>query len=91
MRHSRAGTWVWVGTALLLAVAPLGAEERKAARKPKGPVGTVIESSAVSARVEKLSRDLEWVGALDAAKKRAAREGKMILWLHALGDLDGLT
>ncbi len=83
-------SWIWLLAALLLAVAPLAASENKT-RAGKGPVGTIIEPAAVAAGVEKLSRDLVWHPTLALAREQAAREGKMILWLHALGDLTGST
>ncbi len=41
--------------------------------------------------VKKVNRDLEWHDKLERAQKEAIAWGKPIVWIQALGDLDGFT
>ena len=49
-----------------------------------------IPSSTVEKRVAKLTQKVDWLDSLEEAKSRAREQHKAILWLHALGDLDGV-
>jgi hypothetical protein len=49
-----------------------------------------IPSSTVERKVTKLTTEITWLSSLDEARARALKENKPILWLHALGDLDGV-
>jgi hypothetical protein len=55
---------------------------------PKDPT---LPSAAVAKQVEKLTRKIHWYDSLDEAREKAKKENKLVLWLHALGDLDGET
>lgn len=39
----------------------------------------------------KLTQEINWHKDLSSAKADAARQGKMIFWMHMLGQLDGTT
>lgn len=73
------------------AAAPLWADEAKPARKRNGPVGTVVDAATVAANVDKVVHDIPWAASLDQAEAQAARDGKLVFLVHALGELDGLT
>jgi hypothetical protein len=45
----------------------------------------------VEKQVNKLTRKVPWYDSLDEAREKAKKENKLVLWLHALGDLDGTT
>lgn len=42
-------------------------------------------------RVDKLTSEIKWEKSLEKAKQRAARDGKLIFWVHMRGKLDGKT
>ncbi len=48
-----------------------------------------VDGDAVIANVEKLTTELTWHGDLAAARDAARASGKPVLWVQALGDLDG--
>jgi hypothetical protein len=75
---------------LLLVLAPAAARdpERKARVTIKG-VGADGEDT--SRQTAELTKDIAWKATLDEAKAAAKKDGKLIFWLHILGDLDGTT
>ena len=56
----------------------------------KSNAGAVTSGATASKKVDKLVNQLPWVFTLDDAKAQATKENKPILWLHVLGDLDGI-
>jgi hypothetical protein len=50
-----------------------------------------LPSEAVEKQVNKLTQKVHWYASLDEAREKAKKENKLVLWLHALGDLDGTT
>jgi len=40
---------------------------------------------------EKLLTEIDWHKSLNEAKAVAQREGKLVFWMHMLGDLGGFT
>lgn len=55
--------------------------------KPQRLIGGVEAQE----RVSKLTSEVPWYTNLDQAKLAAARQGKMVLWVHMLGNLNGKT
>jgi hypothetical protein len=51
----------------------------------------VISGHIAKERVTKLSNEIKWHTRLSDAQAEAAREGKLILWVHMLGEIDGAT
>ena len=49
-----------------------------------------LPSGIVERKVTKLTSEITWLSSLEEARARAREENKPILWLHALGDLDGV-
>jgi hypothetical protein len=58
---------------------------------PAAPPNPTLPSEAVERQVKKLTRKVHWYDSLDEAREKAKKENKLVLWLHALGDLDGET
>ena len=54
-------------------------------------VGAVCPAETVKANIDKVVHEIPWTKSLAEAKQRAAAEHKLVFWMHALGDLDGLT
>jgi hypothetical protein len=50
-----------------------------------------IPSQIVERQVKKLTHKVHWYDSLKEAREKAKKENKLVLWLHALGDLDGTT
>lgn len=48
-----------------------------------------VPGTEVANRVRKLTRRLTWFRSLPAAQEEARRTGRPILWIHALGEIDG--
>ncbi len=64
-------------------------EERAAKRDARKFQWVEVDGKKLQPRVQRLIHDLTWHKTLAAAKTEAARTGKPILWIHALGDIDG--
>jgi hypothetical protein len=58
---------------------------------PAAPQPPTLPSAVVEKQVNKLTRKVHWYDSLDEAREKAKKENKVVLWLHALGDLDGTT
>ena len=48
-----------------------------------------VPGAAVSENVKKLRSELHWYSTLNGALSAGRSKGKPVLWVHALGDLDG--
>jgi hypothetical protein len=72
-------------TGLLLVVMAAASWLSAADQTPK------IPSKVVEKQVKKLTTKVHWCDSLEEAEAKAKRENKLVLWLHALGDLDGTT
>ncbi len=76
----------WI--AALLSLAILSAAIADDGIKTRG----VAEKAAdVEKRVEKLTTEITWHSSLEEAKDQAKAEGKLIFYMHILGELDGVT
>ena len=53
--------------------------------------GTAENGPDVKKDVATLTTKISWQTSLDAAKGLARKEGKMIFWMHMLGELNGST
>jgi len=51
----------------------------------------LLSGQAAHDRVTKLTSQIYWHNSLYQAEDVARREGKMVLWLHMLGDIKGDT
>jgi hypothetical protein len=51
----------------------------------------VISGQVAHDRINKLTSQIYWHNSLYQAEDIARREGKMVLWLHMLGDIKGDT
>jgi len=81
--------------ALLLALAAAPAEGGKNKPAPNPGVetkntGATVPSAVVEKKVARLTDQVHWFSSLAEAKELAQKQNKPILWLHALGDLDGV-
>jgi hypothetical protein len=52
---------------------------------------TVLNGEVCSANVHKLTSEMTWYKSLSKAEDDAGREGKLIVWVHMLGKIDGST
>ena len=52
---------------------------------------TVLNGEVCSANVHKLTSEMTWYKSLSKAEAEAGREGKLIVWVHMLGKIDGST
>ncbi len=73
----------------LVSAGLLYAKDRKAAAMPKQE--SLVAPEAVQASVTKVTTAIKWYDDLEAAKAEAKRTGKLIFWMHALGELTGTT
>lgn len=51
----------------------------------------VYTGQVCSTNVEKLTSQISWSRNLDDVKEEAAKENKLIVWIHMVGKLDGFT
>lgn len=61
----------------------LGSSEAKAK--------AVLSGEICSANVHKLTSEMTWYKSLSKAEADAEREGKLVVWVHMLGKIDGST
>lgn len=52
---------------------------------------TVLNGEVCSANVHKLTSEMTWYKSLSKAEAEAGRDGKLIVWVHMLGKIDGST
>ncbi|MFA6208641.1 MAG: hypothetical protein WC714_04355 [Candidatus Obscuribacterales bacterium] len=52
---------------------------------------TVLNGEVCSANVHKLTSEITWYKSLGKAEDAAGKEGKLIVWVHMLGKIDGST
>ena len=50
-----------------------------------------ISGSSVLRAVKMMTRELDWKKTLKSAQREAVKTGKPIVWIHALGVLNGYT
>ncbi|CAN5422117.1 hypothetical protein BH11CYA1_BH11CYA1_09200 [soil metagenome] len=51
----------------------------------------VLNGEVCSSNVHKLTTEINWYKSLNKAEDEAGREGKLIVWVHMLGKIDGST
>jgi hypothetical protein len=51
----------------------------------------VLSGEVCSVQVHKLASDIEWYKHLDKAEEAAKEQGKLIVWIHMVGKIDGAT
>ena len=77
--------------ASLAILAPAEAGDRKEKKSPVPTKGTAENGPDVKKDVALLTTAISWKTSLADAKEAARREGKMVFWMHMLGDLNGAT
>lgn len=77
--------------ALVLVMLTAGALWAKEPKKGKQKKQMLVDPTTVEASVSKVTNQIHWYDSLDDAKAEAKRTGKMVLWMHALGELTGTT
>jgi len=55
----------------------------------RGP--RMVDGNQAQQRVFKLSTEIEWHKDLNETLRQAQREGKLVFWVHMLGQIDGAT
>jgi hypothetical protein len=84
--------WLLAVAASLAILAPAEAGDRKDKKASAGPVkGTAENGQDVKRDVATLTTAISWKTSLSDAKELARKEGKMVFWMHMLGDLNGAT
>ena len=68
-----------------------GDKKEKKAASSAPTKGTAENGNDVKKDVAALTTKISWLTSLDAAKELARKEGKMVFWMHMLGDLTGAT
>lgn len=59
---------------------------------PTGAIAQrIIPGQVAQQRVEKLTAQIQWHESLPDALAEARREGKLVFWVHMLGQIDGAT
>jgi hypothetical protein len=51
----------------------------------------VLDGEVCSTRVHELTSDINWYKNLRMAENEARAEGKLVLWIHMVGKIDGAT
>jgi len=77
--------------ATLAILAPAEAGDRKKREGSVPTKGTAENGQDVKKDVQLLTTAISWKTSLDDAKALARKDGKMVFWMHMLGDLNGAT
>jgi hypothetical protein len=78
--------------ATLALLAPAQAGDRKEKKESSVPTrGTAENGPEVKKDVALLTTKISWQTSLDQARELARKEGKMVFWMHMLGELTGST
>lgn len=51
----------------------------------------IVPGEQAQQQTAKLTQDIHWFKNLNAAQSEARKEGKMVFWMHMLGQIDGTT
>jgi hypothetical protein len=51
----------------------------------------LLQGQVCEENVHKLTSQIEWYKNLHKAEKAAAEQGKLIVWIHMVGKIDGAT
>jgi hypothetical protein len=51
----------------------------------------LLEGQVCEANVHKLTSEIDWYKSLHKAESAASEQGKLILWVHMVGKIDGAT
>ena len=62
-----------------------------AAALPSLSAPVIIDGKVSQERVYDLTKEIHWNTSLNQALMEAKREGKMVFWVHMLGDMTGAT
>jgi hypothetical protein len=52
---------------------------------------SLLSGELVQDAESRVVNDIQWNTSLPAAEAQARREGKMVMWIHMLGDIKGAT
>ena len=77
--------------ATLALLTPAEAGDRKNQKGSVPTKGTAENGQDVKKEVALLTTAISWKTSLSDAKDLARKEGKMVFWMHMLGDLNGAT
>ncbi|MDA0839503.1 MAG: hypothetical protein O3B01_26795 [Planctomycetota bacterium] len=82
MRH-----FAWLATVALLAhsTAAYSSQTKKSERRRP------LNGDVAQKNLDRLTTEIHWERSLSEALDLAKREGKMVFWMHMLGDLEGMT
>ncbi len=58
---------------------------------PAAMAEKVLEGAVCSENVHKLTTDIDWYKNLHKAEAAAKEQGKLIVWVHMVGKIDGAT
>ncbi len=58
---------------------------------PQAQAEQVLNGQVAVCHIDRLTRDIHWYDSLDQAKEAAQAQGKMIFWVHMLGNISGAT
>jgi len=84
--------WMLAVAASLAVLAPAEAGDKKDKKASSVPTkGTAENGQDVKREVSLLTTAISWKTSLADAKELARKEGKMVFWMHMLGDLTGAT
>jgi len=77
--------------ASLAILAPAEAGDKKDKKGSVPTKGTAENGQDVKKDVAQLTTAISWKTSLPEAQELARKEGKMVFWMHMLGDLKGAT
>ena len=72
-------------TSMLVAACSLGASGANAQHME------VVTSDKAAAQSKLTSKNINWLTSLEDAKTLAKQQGRLVFWVHMLGNIDGYT
>jgi hypothetical protein len=58
---------------------------------PQAGAEKVLQGQVCLQRVQQLTSDISWYKSLGKAQEEARETGKLIVWIHMVGKIDGAT
>jgi hypothetical protein len=58
---------------------------------PQALAEKVYNGEVCTVQVHKLTSDIKWETKLNAAEAEAAKDNKLVFWVHMVGKIDGAT
>lgn len=77
--------------AILAFIASSAWGEQPCCKTRPGRGAGIVDSATIEKNVDRVLEEVRWFDSYEEARAEAQKQKKPIVWIHALGDLQGVT